>query len=879
MNDFYSDNFFELSININCIAGIDGKLLKVNHQWEKILGYTTEELLQKSFLDLVHPDDLTSTIEATQKLSKELPVVNFTNRYIAKNGKVVILEWYGSAKDNLIYGSAIDITERIERNAEVLQLKNLLLEVGKLANVGGFEIDLQSGNIFWTENMWAIHEVDYDFKPTTESVAVFYASKQHENALVDLFKEAINSRIPVETELTIKTGKGNYKQLKVFANGHYNNQGQCTKIVGSLQDISPLSKALKTIKENEERYELAMESAGDGLWDWDMVNDKVHFSAYWKKMLGYADHEVENSFNGWKKLWHPDDAPTIEKKIQDHLNRISDKYEVEHRLLNKAGKWQWILTRGDIIRDEQGNPIRWTGTNTDITYLKELEKELEDYKNIFEKAGKMANIGFFEVDFESNKVTWSKMTKQIHEVDENFVPTLEQGISFYKEGISREIITKAVYDSVNNNIPYDIELQIVTAKGNERWVRAIGTPEFLNNKCIRLYGTFQDINEAKLNQIKLSETIAKNKAILDASTEVAIIGVDSNGFINIFNSGSEKLLGYTAHELIGKYTPEIFHVKEEVNEALELASERSNQKFTNFNDLLEFSKNLNEPNTKEWTYIKKDGTHFPVLLTIAAAREDKDTYGSFAIAVDISIQKNKEKEIRSILNIVEDQNERLKNFTHIVSHNLRSHISNIKMMLAIFTRKNTELKNDEYLLLIEEAANNLLQTINHLNEVIQINTTTLDSLEYIDLHNCAQSVINNVISLASEGGVKIVNKINSGQKVLAIKAYLESIILNLVTNSIKYRRNNENSFVNLYTQIENNYTILFVEDNGLGIDLEKHGSKLFGMYKTFHKHEDARGVGLFITKNQIEAMGGRVEVVSEVDKGSIFKIYLLNEKI
>jgi signal transduction histidine kinase len=103
-------------------------------------------------------------------------------------------------------------------------------------------------------------------------------------------------------------------------------------------------------------------------------------------------------------------------------------------------------------------------------------------------------------------------------------------------------------------------------------------------------------------------------------------------------------------------------------------------------------------------------------------------------------------------------------------------------------------------------------------------------------------------------------------------------LLNLISNSIKYCSKNGNSYVHLSTIINDNYTILIVEDNGLGIDLERNGSKLFGMYKTFHKHEDARGVGLFITKNQIEAMGGKVEVISEVNKGTTFKVFLLNEK-
>jgi PAS domain S-box-containing protein len=878
MNIIQDDSFFNLSLNVNCIANTEGILLKINHQYEKVLGYTKDELLQKSFLDFVHPDDINATVEATQKLAHNLPVINFTNRYICKNGKTIILEWYASVKDNLIYASAIDLTERLDRNTEIFRLKNLLLEIGNLAKVGGFEINLSNGNIFWTENMWNIHEVDKDFIPTIDNVSAFFINKEHEDVLADLFKKAIKSKTPVETELSIKTGKGNYKHLKVYANAHYNNEGQITKIVGSIKDITQLSNALKTIKENEERYELAMESAGDGLWDWDMINDNVYFSSFWKKMLGYANHEVENAFNGWKKLWHPDDAAMIEKKIQDYLNGDSSKYEVEHRLLNKAGKWQWILTRGEIIKNEQGKPIRWAGTNTDITYLKELEKDLEDYKNLLEKAGIMANIGFYEVDFERNKVTWSKMTRLIHEAEESFVPSFEKGINFYKEGKNREIITKAVNDAINNNMPYDVELQIITAKGNEKWVRAIGTPEFLENKCVRLYGTFQDINNAKLNQLKLSETLAKNKALIEASTEIAIIGVDNNCLINIFNSGAEKLLGYTAEELIGKYTPEIFHTKDEIRDTLELASRINKKQYNSFNDLLDITKYLAQPSTKEWTYVKKDGTHFPVLLTIASAIENRGIYGWFAIAVDISVQKNKEKEIRSILNIVEDQNERLKNFTHIVSHNLRSHVANIKMMLSILTRKNTELKNNEYLIMLEEAANNLLLTINHLNDVIQINTTTIESLENINLYSCANAAINNIISLATEKNVRIINEINTEYNVLAINAYLESILLNLISNSIKYCSKNGNSYVHLSTIINDNYTILIVEDNGLGIDLERNGSKLFGMYKTFHKHEDARGVGLFITKNQIEAMGGKVEVISEVNKGTTFKVFLLNEK-
>jgi signal transduction histidine kinase len=102
--------------------------------------------------------------------------------------------------------------------------------------------------------------------------------------------------------------------------------------------------------------------------------------------------------------------------------------------------------------------------------------------------------------------------------------------------------------------------------------------------------------------------------------------------------------------------------------------------------------------------------------------------------------------------------------------------------------------------------------------------------------------------------------------------------MNFISNGIKYSSKERNSFVKITVEVTDDFIILIFKDNGLGIDLEKHGNKLFGIYKTFHEHEDSRGVGLFITKNQVESMGGRIEVQSEVNVGTTFKIFLKNEK-
>jgi PAS domain S-box-containing protein len=137
------------------------------------------------------------------------------------------------------------------------------------------------------------------------------------------------------------------------------------------------------LRDSEERFDLAINGTGAGLWDWDMVKDQVVYSAQWKRMLGYEDHEVENAFSGWKNLWHPDDCASIEKALDDHLAGKADYYEIIHRLRHKDGSWRWILTRGDIVKDAQGKPCRWVGTNLDISAQQQVEEALRKSETSF----------------------------------------------------------------------------------------------------------------------------------------------------------------------------------------------------------------------------------------------------------------------------------------------------------------------------------------------------------------------------------------------------------------------------------------------------------------------------------------------------------------
>lgn len=138
------------------------------------------------------------------------------------------------------------------------------------------------------------------------------------------------------------------------------------------EDISVL---IKRLKENEKRFDLALNKTKAGLWDYDLKNGDVFLSPMWKNILGYRDDEIENSFSSWEKLWHPEDREKIRKAIDDYLVGKSKDYEIIHRLKHKDGYWRWILTRGGTLYNSEGNPYRWIGTNIDIT--KEQDQSLE----------------------------------------------------------------------------------------------------------------------------------------------------------------------------------------------------------------------------------------------------------------------------------------------------------------------------------------------------------------------------------------------------------------------------------------------------------------------------------------------------------------------
>lgn len=339
---------------------------------------------------------------------------------------------------------------------------------------------------------------------------------------------------------------------------------------------------------------------------------------------------------------------------------------------------------------------------------------------------------------------------------------------------------------------------------------------------------------------------------------IAIVGLDGKWLL--VSKSLCDLLGYSESELLKMSFQELTH-KEDLNIDLKELHKLLNNEIENYKI--------------QKRYFKKNGHFLWAQLSVSLVKSENHQPKYFIAQVrDLTEQKDDENEKEIIAKVVKEQNERLLNFSSIITHNLRTHAGNL-MALTDFVENEIEgTKTNESFLTLKQAIINLQDTVTHLTEIAKFSKLDKSQLKPLNLYDFTANAIYNVHALAKKSNFIIENKIDKALHVTGIEAYLDSILLNLLTNAIKYRAENRENHVVLSTKLENNFVVLTVKDNGLGIDLEKHGTKMFSLYHTFHKKTDSRGVGLFITKNQVEVLGGKIEVKSEVDVGTEFLIYL-----
>jgi signal transduction histidine kinase len=243
------------------------------------------------------------------------------------------------------------------------------------------------------------------------------------------------------------------------------------------------------------------------------------------------------------------------------------------------------------------------------------------------------------------------------------------------------------------------------------------------------------------------------------------------------------------------------------------------------------------------------------------------------VGYDVTLLVDNLERSKRLLALTNQQNARLQNFAYIISHNVRSHSANLTALVDLLQAATAESQATMFLQMLKASTNKLAETIVNLNEIVTATITNPQPKEQRSLYQEVNRTLEALNVLVHQTQLTVSMDIAEEVTVNVVPAYLDSILLNLFSNAIKYRSRSAAPHLDLGCYREEDYVVLTIADNGQGLDLARNKNKVFGMYKTFHTNEDARGLGLFITKNQVEAMNGKIEVESAVGVGSTFKVY------
>ena len=833
-----------------------------NDIWAEMIGYTVAELqplTTEVFYSLVHPEDKEQLVLSIDNLIKNEGIYEVEFRMRHKKGHWVWIFCRGeiTAHDDqgnpeIVSGMHYDITDKKVNEQLLLKYKDLLERSNEAAKIGHWEIDLQKERVFWSKVTKEIYDVSRDFIPTIELGSQFIVEGENRDRIVRLMEKAVQSPMEFKEQIQIKSSNGVVKWIRLIGLSQFRN-GQCTRLYGLVQDVDDIENVQLQVKLREEEFRQTFNHSAMGMAFISVTNQLLQANPSFCKMFGYTEAELQKL--DFLEVSHSEDFELNKEAINDVFTGKRPYFRYDYRYSKKDGSIIWTNSLISAIHNEEGEIIHFVLQVLDITKRKLNELSLQYKADLIRRINDVANIGIWEVDIAAGTSHWSPMIIEMAGVAEDYTPTLEDVYSFFKEGEHRKTIKRSIELAIAEGKGFNHVLQVRSTTGRVFWSRTIGITDFVDGECKRFYGFFQDIDKETVAAKELAIKEEELRLTFEhAHTGMCIL--DLEGKLQKSNISMTAILGYSEEEMRNLTFFDITH-PEDIEKTEILMSELLARKRDSYK--------------LEKRYIHKNGDVIWANVSLSAVKNEKGEFLHFVSQVeDISDKKQ-------LTDNLTEHNNRLVNFAHIVSHNLRSHTSNISMLLDLAQDDDSEIVENEYFKNIRTVSDNMNDTICHLNEIVEINSKVSTTLTSQNLLEIVRKAVKSVESLAKQSDTTIEININKDHNVIAVHAYLESILLNFLTNAIKYRYPGRKNQVVFTSGIEGNYVYLSVKDNGLGIDLKRYGTKLFGMYKTFHNHPDARGMGLFISKNQVEAMGGKIVVESEVNKGTNFKTYLRYE--
>jgi PAS domain S-box-containing protein len=853
-NNIELERFFKVTLDLLCIADLNGSFKKVNAQWEKTLGYKTEELENKKFLDFVHPDDLESTLNAIKNLASNKDVTNFVNRYRCKDGSYRWIEWRSTPHDELIFAAARDITDRITYEEALKLNESRLRQIIDLVPHFIFAKDRDGryilGNKCIADSIGCtvedmIGKTDLELYPQTSEATKFRSDD------LDVIQKGEPKIIPLET---VTYSDGSFHYLNTVKIPFKLSMTRQDAILGVAIDITEIKKMEDAHRESEEKFKELTDLLPQSIYECDITGRLTFVNQKAFESFGYTQEQFEAGLNVID-IVSPEEQETAHNNFQALLNGHKVPGQ-EYTAVRKNGSiFPVVVYSSPIIRS--GKTIGLRGILFDITEQKKVEESLKKSEDRFRSIIQNSYDVIVIVNSELKITFVSPSAKKILDLSPESLIGKSPLEVVHPDDVN--LIKKEIFDAMNNS-NYGIPTEFRFHKPDGTWIYL----EAVANNLLNYPGidglviTCRDITERKRTNNSLSDSERQFRGFLNSTDDLAFLKDDEGKYIfvnyslaNFFGKNEEEILGKTDFSLMPEEAAKYCALSD--SEALKSEEVVISEEYVH-NNIYETRK-------------------FKIFLN-----ENKLAIGGFIR--NITEKRKLEKQI-----IQSEKMAVVGQLAGGIAHDLNNILTALIGNTELLNRKicpqckNVSVKYIDALMKANTRAKNI---------ILQILTFSKGQPVKKEIFNLNDTIIDmgKMLSRLIPENIKITK--SQCQENLTINAdisQVEQIIMNLVINSRDaIPGNGEIEIISKTEKIDYDiitkngilkpgyYALLTIKDNGAGIPSEII-DKIFDPFFTTKESGKGTGLGLAVVLNNINKNDSFVNLYSEISRGTEFRIY------
>ncbi len=662
-------------------------------------------------------------------------------------------------------------------------------------------------------------------------------------------------------------------------------------LITTFEDISALKRTELELRQNQHFVQSITEATPEIIYVYDLLSDSnVYVNRRLEDVLGYLVRDAQNV--SFYPLVHPDDLAAMKNRVQ-RFQEASDADVVENEFRMQAADktWRWLYVRAVVFRrTPEGKVWQIVGTARDITGRKRIEEELRQQQHLLATIADATPDVILLVDLIEDRVVYANRhagrgldipTTQFVNMNE-----VERRRWVLEEDLLKRTAFLRGFAEAHDNEVREVEYRIKDAHGKWKWVWTRGKVfrRLPDGRVWQIIMVGQDVTEKKENQRQLraanvelkarqenlrdlnnqleervrlrtqelEESVRRFEMLLEAIPQMAWTALP-DGRVNYYNQQWYQYAGTSPEEAPDEAWKAVMH-PDDLEETTRkwLHSVRTGERFEQENRLRRAA-----DGTWRW--------HLNRAMPI------RNSAGEISLWAGTWTDTHDQK---MALENLSEVNAALDNFVHMAAHDLRSPVNNLKTLFQLHHVSQSPEEAAQLFGAMEQSVLRLDNTVHSLIEVLEVQNSQQVPAREVRLQDVVDYLMKDYAAELEKDNGCVETDFSRCPSVFYVEAYLYSIVRNLLSNAIKYRSPRRNLLLSISSDRQDDFVVLRVADNGIGINLQKHARDLFNPFSRFTSQAYGKGLGLHLVRNMIEKNGGKISVESQVDAGTTFTVLL-----